>query len=123
LFLDFEGDPFALDDGLEYLVGILEPGPELIRPQPTLGLLAAEQDPPAYSTKWALDRAEEKVAFEWLIDTIMERRGHDPLLHVYHYGSYERGRVARLSTRHATREEEVDVLLRDGVFVDLYRAV
>ncbi len=25
--------------------------------------------------------------------------------------------------RHATREEEVDTLLRDGVFVDLYRAV
>jgi uncharacterized protein len=123
LFLDFEGDPFALDDGLEYLVGLLEPGRELIRAQPTLGLLMTEQAPPAYAARWALDRAEEKRAFQWLIDTIMDRRARDPYLHVYHYGSYERGRVARLSTRHATREEEVDILLRDGVFVDLYRAV
>ena len=26
LFLDLEGDPFALDDGVDYLFGILEPG-------------------------------------------------------------------------------------------------
>ena len=123
LFLDFEGDPFALDDGLEYLVGLLEPGADLIHAQPTLGLLEEERGEPTYIVRWAFDRSEEKAAFEWLIDTIVERRGRDPFLHVYHYGSYEPGRVARLSTRHATREEEVDTLLRDGVFVDLYRAV
>jgi uncharacterized protein len=123
LFLDFEGDPFALDDGLEYLVGLLEPGPALIAPQPTLGLLPLEPVEPRYEARWAFDRAGEKRAFEWLIDTIVARRRRDPYLHVYHYGSYERGRVARLSTRHATREEEVDSILRDGVFVDLYRAV
>ena len=124
LFLDFEGDPFALDDGLEYLAGLLEPGPGLIPAQPTLGLLPP--DPaiePAYVGKWAFDRAGEKAAFEWLIDTIVDRRRRDPGLHVYHYGSYESGRVARLSTRHATREEEVDTLLRQDVFVDLYRVV
>ena len=26
LFLDLEGDPFALDDGVDYLFGVLEPG-------------------------------------------------------------------------------------------------
>jgi uncharacterized protein len=124
LFLDFEGDPFAFDDGLEYLVGIAEPGPVAVADQRTLGLLPPEPVPaPAYHARWALTRAEEKQAFEWLIDFIVERRRRDPRLHVYHYGSYERGRVARLSTRHGTREEEVDALLRDGVFVDLYRVV
>src|SRR5207244_6325057 len=43
LFLDFEGDPFALEDGLEYLVGVLEPGRDLIRAPPTAGLLAVAQ--------------------------------------------------------------------------------
>ncbi len=124
LFLDFEGDPFAFDDGLEYLVGIVEPGPGLIAAQPTLGLLAPDPAAqPRYHARWALDPAQEKLAFEWLVDLIVERRRRDPRLHVYHYGSYERGRVARLSTRHATREEEVDALLRDGVFIDLYRVV
>ncbi len=123
LFLDFEGDPFALDDGLEYLVGLLEPGPALITAQPTLGLLPAATVVPQYLARWAFNRSDEKAAFEWLIDTIVDRRRRDPNLHVYHYGSYERGRIARLSTRHATREEEVDALLRAGVLVDLYRAV
>ena len=48
LFLDFEGDPFAFDDGLEYLVGIAEPGAALIAAQPTLGLAAAGPGHPAH---------------------------------------------------------------------------
>ena len=33
-------------------------------------------------------------------------------MHVYHYGGYESGALKRLMQRHATREDEVDVLLR-----------
>jgi predicted RecB family nuclease len=45
LFFDIEGDPFAFDEGLEYLFGIIEPGAELHervfgRRQETLGLEA-----------------------------------------------------------------------------------
>jgi predicted RecB family nuclease len=107
LFFDIEGDPFAFEDGLEYLFGIVEYD-------------AAGQ--PTYHRWWALDRDQEKTAFERLLDFVVERRARDPALHVYHYGSYERGRVASLSTRHATREERVDELLRGGVFVDLLTA-
>ena len=44
-------------------------------------------------------------------------------MHVYHYAAYEPSAMKRLMGRHATREEEVDELLRGGVMVDLFRAV
>ena len=44
-------------------------------------------------------------------------------MHVYHYGGYESGAVKRLMQRHHTREDEVDQLLRGGVFVDLFNVV
>jgi uncharacterized protein len=44
-------------------------------------------------------------------------------MHVYHYAAYEKTALARLAQRHATREEEVDRLLRGRVLVDLYRVV
>ncbi|MBA3779864.1 MAG: hypothetical protein H0X16_11325, partial [Chloroflexi bacterium] len=131
LFFDIEGDPFAEDEGLEYLFGVVEPGPELIAPPLTLGLAgdgqasgAPEATPePQDHAWWAFTREEEKRAFEQFIDFVMARLQRDPKLHIYHYASYERGRMGRLSTRHGTREEEVDRLLRGGVFVDLFRAV
>ncbi len=127
LFFDMEGDPFAFHDGLEYLFGVIEPGPELAGDRQTLGLVE-----PRFHAWWSrnearegapFDRLGEKRAFERFIDFVMERWERDPNLHVYHYGAYERGRMARLSTAHATREDAVDRLLRAGVFVDLYRVV
>ena len=46
-----------------------------------------------------------------------------PGLHIYHYGAYETAAVKRLMSRYATREDEVDRLLRGRVFVDLHRVV
>jgi len=44
-------------------------------------------------------------------------------MHIYHYAAYECSAVRRLSTRHDTRQDEVDELLRNDVFVDLYQIV
>ena len=44
-------------------------------------------------------------------------------MHVYHYAPYEPTALKRLMGRHATREDEVDRLLRGGILVDLFRAV
>ena len=44
-------------------------------------------------------------------------------MHIYHYAAYEVSAVRRLSTRHDTRQDEVDELLRNEVFVDLYQIV
>ncbi|CAN5288669.1 TM0106 family RecB-like putative nuclease [soil metagenome] len=112
LFLDLEGDPYAFDDGIEYLFGVLD-----------------TED--AFTPIWSLDPdgsgditlAGEKAAFERLMDLLTERLERYPNMHVYHYAPYEPTALKRLMGRHATREESVDRLLRGGVLVDMFRAV
>ncbi len=107
VFFDIEADPWALDDGLEYLLGV-----------------AIEVDgEPTYLPFWGHDREEEKRAFEAFIDFCIDRLDAHPEMHVFHYGGYESGAVKRLMRRHATREDEVDRLLRGQVFVDLLNVV
>ncbi|MEP6807412.1 MAG: TM0106 family RecB-like putative nuclease, partial [Chloroflexota bacterium] len=111
LFFDMEGDPFAEDDGLEYLFGVWDP------------MVLIDAGTPTFHTWWGHSRAEEKVAFEGFIDFVMNRWRVDPTMHVYHYASYERGRIGMLATRHSTREVEVDRILRGEVFIDLFSVV
>ncbi|HEY6569475.1 MAG TPA: TM0106 family RecB-like putative nuclease, partial [Candidatus Limnocylindrales bacterium] len=125
LFLDLEGDPFALDDGVDYLFGILEP-----RLSEEGRWVAADGAwVPRFHAIWSLDDdglvtwASEKAAFERTIDLVMDRWAQDPAMHVYHYAAYERTALGRLAQRHGTREEEVDRLLRGRVLVDLFRVV
>jgi uncharacterized protein len=72
---------------------------------------------------WAHDRDEEKRAFEGFIDWVYAQWKSHPGLHIYHYADYEVSAVRRLSTSHDTRQDQVDDLLRNEVFVDLYRIV
>jgi predicted RecB family nuclease len=107
LFFDIEADPWLEEHGREYL----------------LGLLAVEGAGPAYTPIWGHSPAEERAAFERLIDEIVARLERDPAMHVYHYGGYESGAIKRLMQRYSTREEEVDRILRAGVLVDLLNVV
>lgn len=68
-------------------------------------------------------RTEERVAFEQFIDFVADRRRRHPGAHVYHYASYEETALKRLASWHATREVEVDNLLRQDALVDLYKVV
>jgi len=110
IFLDFEAVPYAFETGLEYLVGMAfvpeSPGAE-----------------PRYESLWSFDPGAEKKAFERFIATVMDRWKRYPDLHIYHYAPYEPSAIKRLAGRHATCVEEVDRLLRAGIFVDLYRVV
>jgi uncharacterized protein len=110
VFLDFEANPYVLDQGLEYLIGIVT-------------LPANSGDDPIYESLWAFSRTEEKKAFETFIAAMMERWRRNPEMHIYHYAPYEPTAIKRLVGRHGTCVDEVDELLRAGVFVDLYRAV
>jgi len=110
LFLDLEGDPYALDDGLDYLFGVLET-------DGTYHAFWSRDDDGAFTA------AGELRAFEQLMDFIVARLDSDPTLHVFHYAPYEPTALKRLMGRYATREAEVDRLLRAGVMVDLLRAV
>jgi uncharacterized protein len=104
LFLDLEGDPYVGDSGLEYLFGLCD----------------AEGRFTAY---WARSPAEEKQAFERLVDHLARSWAADPGMHIYHYAAYEPLALRRLSARYDTRIDEVDRLLRAGRLVDLYVVV
>ncbi|MGE0751673.1 MAG: TM0106 family RecB-like putative nuclease [Variibacter sp.] len=108
VFLDLEGDPFVGEHGLEYLFGYL---------------FKDAQGASVYKANWALSRTDEKRAFETFVDFIMARWAHFPGLHIYHYAPYEPAALKRLMGRYATREEEIDRMLRAGLFVDLYHVV
>ena len=110
MFLDLEANPYVLDQGLEYLIGMVT-------------LPANSGDEPIYKTLWSFNRSEEKKAFEDFIAGVMERWGQNPEMHIFHYAPYEPTAIKRLVGRHGTCVGEVDELLRAGVFVDLYRAV
>lgn len=105
IFLDLEGDPFVEEGGREYLFGVVTTDSD--------GNLI-------YQSRWALDRAQERAAFQGFIDMTFDRMARFPDLHIYHFGIYEPAAIKRLMLRYATREEEVDRLLRGEVFVDLH---
>jgi uncharacterized protein len=117
LFLDLEADPYVDEGGLEYLFGWV------VASEPPEGTLWLEAGEWTYHSRWAFDRAEERRGFEALMDAIRERWSADPNMHVYHFGAYEPGAIKRLMGRHATREAEVDRMLRAGRFVDLHTLV
>ncbi len=108
IFFDLEGDPFAGEGGLEYLFGYT---------------FADAEGNAAYRADWSFSRAEEKQAFERFIDFVMDRLERFPELHIYHYAPYEPAALKRLMGRYASREEEIDFLLRSKCFVDLYGVV
>jgi uncharacterized protein len=112
LFFDIEGDPFAFWEGLEYLFGVWVEG---------TGETIWERG--GYEGIWALDRAAEKLAFEQVMDRFHSHWKQHPDMHIYHYGAYEPSRMKQLAGRHATRQDELDELLRGRVFVDLLRVV
>ncbi|WP_345800209.1 TM0106 family RecB-like putative nuclease [Microbacterium sp. AZCO] len=113
LFFDFEGDPLYTETpppgtpaqwGIDYLFGFTD---------------LDEQ----YSALWAHSFAEEREALERFIDLVTLRRAQHPGMHIYHYAPYEPTHLLSMAARHGTRESDVDRLLRDGVFVDLYPIV
>jgi predicted RecB family nuclease len=108
LFLDFEGDPFAFEQGLEYLIGTA-----------TIN----EDGVPIYDSVWSFDPATEKKSFIEFIKQVNERRTLYPEMHVYHYAPYEPTAIKHLAGRHGVCADEVDEWLRAELFVDLYRIV
>jgi predicted RecB family nuclease len=103
VFFDIEGDPFLGEHGLEYLFGVV--------------------DRAGFTPYWATEPADEKAAFERLVDHLMRAWAADPGMHVYHYAPYEPTRLKALSGRYDTRGSEVDRLLRGQRLVDLYAVV
>lgn len=105
LFYDIEGDPLY-PEGLEYLHGLWGP-------------LGAGSDD-VFVPIWAHDHGEEKQAFEQLMDRFARHFERFPKARIYHYANYEQAALKRLAMRYATREAQLDDMLRTGRFVDLF---
>lgn len=103
VFLDLEGARMVEPDGLEYLVGYFYKG--------------------TYTALWATNENDEKVNFEKFIDWVHALKKSNHELHIFHYAPYEPSAFKRLMGKYATRENEVDDLLRSESFVDLYRVL
>ena len=108
VFLDLEGDLFAVEGGREYLFGVV-----------TIG----EDGKPHYQSYWAFTDHEERIAFEQVMDLIMDSWKKHEGMHVYHYAPYEPSAFKRLMGRYASREDALDRMLRASRFVDLYAVV
>lgn len=108
LFYDIEGDPLY-PEGLEYLHGLWGP--------------LAVDGSDCFKALWAHDHAAEKASFERLMDLFKDHLARFPAARIYHYAPYETTALKRLAMKYATREAELDQLLRDKRFVDLYAVV
>ncbi|MEG9861742.1 MAG: TM0106 family RecB-like putative nuclease [Parvularculales bacterium] len=106
LFFDMEGDPLY-PDGLEYLIGVyyVKDGENLFNPF------------------WAHDHKEEKKSFERFMGFLANHLAGYPSAHIYHYNHYETTALKRLACRYAVCEEQLDNLLRNRKFIDLYQVV
>ena len=103
---DIEGYPL-IDGGIEYL----------------LGAVSREDGQLLFRDWWAHDRTEERAAFEAFVKWVHDRWRNDPAMHIYHYAAYETSALKRMMGRYACCEQEVDDLLRNRVFIDLYTVV
>jgi uncharacterized protein len=119
IFYDIEGDPLfkqealstsnpLLRNGLEYLHGF-----SWRKPDGTFH----------FHPFWALSKHEERTCFEQLMDFLTERTTRYPNAKIYHYSPYEIAALKRLSSQYPTRTKELDTLLRQEKFCDLYTIV
>lgn len=108
IFYDIEGDPLY-PEGLEYLHGLWGP----------LG----EDGSDRFVALWAHDHAAEKASFETLMDLFADHLARHPSARIFHYAPYETTALKRLAMKYATREVELDQMLREQRFVDLYAVV
>jgi uncharacterized protein len=107
VFFDIEGYPL-IEGGLEYLWG---------------NTYFDEQGKRQFKDFWAHDREQEKKTFKQFIEWVFQRWLDDHTMHIYHYASYEITACRKLMGRYGVCEYEVDQLLRNNVFVDLYKIV
>ena len=101
IYLDFEGDPLVEPSGLEYLFGWGFQG--------------------KYHCIWVNNMDEEKAALEQFVDFVFDKKRDFPALHVYHFAPYETIALKRMMGKYATKENEIDILLRTNCFIDLHR--
>lgn len=113
VFFDIEGYPLD-EGGLEYLWG----NTYFDAPLP-----GQDRGNRQFIDFWAHNPEQEKQCFQDFIHWVYQRWQRDPTMHIYHYANYEIAACRKLMGRYGVCEYEVDQLLRNEVFVDLYKIV
>ena len=103
VFFDIEGDPLY-DNGLEYL----------------LGVFYLDNKEEMFKYWWSHNHDEEKQSFTEFMEFLQAHLERYPSAHIYHYNHYETTALKRLAAQHGIKEEQLDNLLRNRRFVDLY---
>lgn len=106
LFFDMEGDPFY-PNRLEYLFGVYY----------------LKGDKKTFKPFWAHNHAEEKQTFKRFMAFLAKHLAEHPHAYIYHYNHYETTALKHLACRYAACEEQLDNLLRNQKFIDLYLVV
>ncbi len=107
IYFDLEGFPLE-EGGLEYLWGVT---------------WFNEHGERQYKDFWAHTHEQEKISFQAFIDWAYQRWQDEPGMHIYHYAPYEISACRKLMGKYGVCEDKVDQLLRNEVFVDLYKIV
>lgn len=107
VYFDIEGFPLE-EGGLEYLWG---------------NTWFDENGQKRFLDFWAHNKTQEKKAFQDFISWVYGLWQQNPAMHIYHYANYEIAACRKLMNRYGVCEYEVDQLLRNEVFVDLYKIV
>ncbi|MFT5368256.1 MAG: putative RecB family nuclease, partial [Candidatus Latescibacterota bacterium] len=107
VFFDIEGSPLV-EGGLEYLWG---------------NTYFDDNGDRQFKDFWAHNAEEEKQCFQAFVAWVYARWQKDPTMHIYHYANYEIAACRKLMGRYGVCEYEIDQLLRNEVFVDLYTIV
>ena len=106
IFFDMEGDPLY-PKGLEYLFGMY--------------FLKNKEE--IFQLFWGHDPEQEREAFKEFMKFIDVHLNSHPDAHIYHYNHYETTALKRLACKYSIAEEQLDNLLRQKKFVDLYQVV
>jgi uncharacterized protein len=129
IFFDFEGDPTYQELSSPGNLGGLEPprlNTEWFGIEYLFGLWGKGLGPSPATSEflafWAENFDEEKQALLDFCALLEKRLEAHPDMHIYHYASYERTRLAALTKRHRVATECVERLL-NSVLVDLYPIV
>jgi predicted RecB family nuclease len=77
----------------------------------------------AFKDWWAHDHEDEENVFVSFMDWVKQKLTLNPKMHIYHYAAYEKTALKRIASRLGDRAKELDEILANGVFVDLYQVV
>ena len=106
IYFDLESNPLNQEFVLHYLWGA-----------------AHEDSRGGFDCWWAHNKDQMREAFSSFIDWVYNRWLKDRSMHIYHYGHFETSTIRSLMGEFGIKETKVDNLLRNAVFVDLYKVI